>query len=81
MEQVPGFTFSQVEGYGNEVENDPFVSARDAVLGHIPRIRTDILLEDNDVKEVLSRIRTQHSNITGQGVFWITDVITGGHIR
>lgn len=80
MDQVPGFTFTQVEGHGNEVEGDAFVSARDAVIGHIPRIRTDILLEDADVEPVMNRLRDRHNNITGQGIYWVTDVITGGHI-
>ncbi len=38
MDQVPGFTFTHVEGHGNEVEGDSFVSARDEVVGYISRI-------------------------------------------
>ncbi len=80
MDQVPGFTFSHVEGHGVEVENDPFLSARDDVVGYIPRIRTDILLEDADVGAVLARLCNKENNLTGQGVYWITQVEKGGHL-
>ena len=33
LEQVSGFTFSHAEGHGVEVESDPFLSARDKVVG------------------------------------------------
>ena len=42
MDQTPGFTFTHVEGHGNEVEDDSFNSARDEVVGYVSRIRTDI---------------------------------------
>lgn len=80
MEQVPGFTFTQVEGHGNEVEADGFVSARDEVVGYVPRMRTDILLEDGDVGVVMESLCTTENNITGQGIYWVTAVEQGGHI-
>lgn len=78
MDQVPGFTFSHVEGHGSEVEDDSFLSARDEVVGYIPRIRTDILLEDADA--VLTKLCDKESNIAGQGVYWVTPVEKGGHL-
>ena len=80
MDQVPGFTFSHVEGHGIEVEDDDFLSARDEVVGYIPRIRTDILLEDADVDGVLARLRDQETKTVYQGIYWVTAVEQGGHI-
>ncbi len=47
LEQVSGFTFSHAEGHGTEIVSDAFLSARDKVVGHTPRVRVDILLEDS----------------------------------
>jgi nitrogen regulatory protein P-II 1 len=80
MDQAPGFTFTHVEGYGSEIEHDAFVAARDQALGNVPRIRTDILLQDNDVEPVLARLLARHNNVIGQGVYWLTPVEQGGHI-
>jgi nitrogen regulatory protein P-II 1 len=80
IEQVPGFTFTHVEGHGNEVEGDDFVSSRDEVVGYIPRMRTDILLEDSDVDTVLESLRVRENSIIGQGVYWVTAIEQGGHI-
>ena len=80
MDQVPGFTFTHVEGHGAEVESDPFISARDDVVGYIPRIRTDILLEDTDVDAVLAKLSAKEANLTGHGVFWVTQAEKGGHL-
>lgn len=80
IDQVPGFTFSHVEGHGAEVENDSFLSARETVVGYIPRIRTDILLEDGDVDVVLAKLREKENNIVGQGIYWVTAVEKGGHL-
>lgn len=80
IDQVPGFTFSHVEGHGLEVEEDSFLSARDKVVGYIPRIRTDILLEDGDVDVVLAKLRDKENNVAGQGIYWVTAVEKGGHL-
>ncbi|MDF1690235.1 MAG: DUF3240 family protein [Cycloclasticus sp.] len=80
MDQVTGFSFSRVEGYGTEKENDPYLLARDEVIGCIPRIQVEILLEDKDVEGVLGRLRDKDNNVTGQGVYWVMPVENGGHI-
>lgn len=80
MNQIPGFTFTQVEGSGNEVESDSFVSARDEVVGYMSRMRTDILLKDEHLDAVLSKLFDPQNNITGQGIYWVNPVEKGGHI-
>ena len=80
LQQVSGFTFSHAEGHGTEIESDAFLSARDKVVGHIPRIRVDILLEDTVIDLVLTKLRQDKSSITGKSVYWITSVEKGGHL-
>ena len=80
LAQVTGCTFSQAEGHGVQVENDPFLSARDKVVGYTPRIRVDILLEDNDVDLVLESLAKTTYGVEGQGIYWITAVEQSGHL-
>ncbi len=80
LKQVSGFTFSQVEGHGVQVESDPFLSARDKVVGYTPRIRVDILLEDNDVDFVLDTLRSTTSGVEGHGIYWVTSVERNGRL-
>lgn len=79
-EQVLGFTFSHVEGHGAQVENDPFLSARDKVVGYTPRIRVDILLQDSDVGTVLEFLRRSINGIKDQGIYWVTAVEQNGRL-
>jgi len=80
LEQVSGFTFSHVEGHGVQSERDPFLSARDKVVGYIPRVRVDILLEDNVVDSVLDTLRNTAQGIKGHGIYWVTPVEKNGRL-
>lgn len=80
LDQVPGFTFSNVEGHGVQSESDPFLSARDKVVGYTPRVRVDILLEDSDVDTVLDTLRDSNTGAKGHGIFWITEVDQSGRL-
>jgi len=78
MDQVSGFTFTHVEGHGADIEKDGFVAAHDRALGFIPRIRTDLLLQEADVDAVLAAVA--HTAISGQGFYWVSPVDAGGHL-
>lgn len=80
IEHVSGFSFSHIEGHGVQVESDPFLSARDKVVGYTPRVRVDILLEDEHVDSVLHSIRKTTKGIEGQGIFWVTSVEQSGQL-
>ena len=80
LEKAPGFTFSHVEGHGKHVENDPFLSARDKVVGYTPRVRVDILLEDADVDAVLHSLRTTGEGAVDQGIYWVTVIEKSGRL-
>lgn len=78
LDQVRGFTFSRVEGHGAHSEDDPFLSARDKVVGYTPRVRVDVLLDDADVEAVLATLSPKGSARTSQGIYWITTVEQSG---
>lgn len=80
LEQVSGFTFSRVEGHGVEAETDPFLSAKDKVVGYTPRIRLDILLQETDVEPVLEALRNSRCYVEGHGIYWVTSVDRHGHL-
>ncbi len=80
LEYISGFTFCQVEGHGVQIDGDPFLSARDKVVGYTPRARVDILLEDADVNRVLDSIRSTTQGIAGRGIYWVTTVEQNGHL-
>lgn len=81
MKQVQGFTFSHTEGHGVQVESDPFLSARDKVVGYTPRVRVDVLLEDDDVAMVLNTVRDDSGGKTSlDGIYWVTAVEEYGRI-
>lgn len=80
MEQISGFTFNHVEGHGVQVENDPFLSARDKVVGYTPRIRIDILLDEDSVDAVLKTLQGVFSGQREHGVYWVTAVEKNGRL-
>ena len=80
LTQIEGFTFSHVEGHGVQEVNDPFLSARDKVVGYVPRVRVDILLDDSHVDTVLESVRAMSKGGNELGVFWVTDVQNSGRL-
>lgn len=80
LAQVSGFTFCRVEGHSAQADSDPLLSARDKVVGYIPRVRVEILLEDENVKPVLEALRNATYGLQGQGVYWVTPVEENGYL-
>lgn len=80
LPQVSGFTFTDVEGHGPQTDSDPFLSARDRVVGHVPRVRVELLLDDADVDPVLGAICGAACSARGQGVYWLTPVERHGRL-
>lgn len=74
LKPVSGFTFSTVEGHGARDNQDAFLSLRDQVVGFIPHVRVDIMLDDAAVDEVLRALQQPRSGVAGRGVYWVTTV-------
>jgi len=80
LQQVRGFTFTDVEGHGVQDGRELTLSARDDVVGYVPHVRVDIVLEDNAVAEVLADLRNSQCGLSGRGSYWITAVASQGQL-
>jgi nitrogen regulatory protein P-II 1 len=80
LEQVTGFTFTQVEGHTTQDEYDPSLSARDRVIGYTPHVRVDILLRDEDVDAVLLALRAADCGLAGRGTYQLVSVERQGEL-
>lgn len=78
LDRVDGFTFTPVEGHGRHTERNPLLSPRDRVVGYVPRVRIDILLENTAVTQVIDTLR---GSVGHPGVYWVTDVDTYGRLE
>lgn len=79
LEQVQGFTFTHVEGHSDHSDADPFLSARDKVVGYVPRVQVTLLLADADIGVVLSALLAEES-FRGQGVYWVSPIEQMGRL-
>jgi nitrogen regulatory protein P-II 1 len=80
LPSVPGFTFTPIEGHGPRERDDPFLSARDRVVGYVPHVRVDLALEDEDVAGVLDALREKGGGVAGRGEYWITRLERQGRL-
>ncbi len=80
IEEVPGFTLSDVEGHGRQSDDDALLSARDKVVGYVPRVRVDILIEDADVAKVLAALKKSSIGLNKHSVYWVTTVEESGRL-
>lgn len=77
---VTGFTFTPVEGHGPQEQHDQFLSARDRVVGYVPHVRVDLVLEDAAVDKVLEALQKSPLGVAGRGVYWTTRVEKHGRL-
>jgi len=81
IEQIQGFTLTHIEGHGTESERDPFLSARDEVVGANPGVRADIVLQGSDLDAVLHTLRhAKESGKVSDAYYWISSVEQEGHL-
>lgn len=80
LEQVSGFTFTNIESHSVQSEYDTALSARDRVVGYTPQVRVDILLQDADVDDVLQALRAAGCGLAGCAIYQITTVERQGSI-
>ena len=80
LKPVQGFTFTPVEGHGAHSGEDALLSARDRVVGYVPHVRVDLLLEDGDVETVLKALHASDCGVAGRGVYWVTHLERQGQL-
>lgn len=80
LEMVPGFTFARIEGHGVHSDKDAVLSMHDKVVGYVPRVKVDILLEDGDVDRVLNALGKAECGLAGKGIYWVTPAVQYGRL-
>ena len=78
--QLDSFMFSHIEEHSSQLKQDAFLSARDKVVGYVPQVRVDVLLEDERATTLLDELRGSGISFCGKGVFWIMDVEESGEL-
>jgi nitrogen regulatory protein PII len=48
------------------------------VVGFVPQVRVDVILDDDRARSVLEEIRHTRCAFKGRGLYWITDVEESG---
>lgn len=74
LKPVRGFTFTSVEGHGAHAGEDSLLSARDRVVGYVPYVRVDILLQAADIDAVLAALGRADTGLRGRCTYWVMPV-------
>ena len=81
MPQVHGFTLSHVEGHSEQSESNPFLSARDKVVGYSPHARIDVVLSDHDITNVVKALKKlREDGYIKELFYWVSPVDESGHV-
>lgn len=78
--QVETFMFSHIEEHSMQLEHDPFLSARDKVVGYVPQVRVDVILPDDRARSLLEELRCSDCPFKGKGIYWITNLEESGEL-
>jgi len=78
--KLDSFMFSHIEEHSAQLEQDAFLSARDKVVGYVPKVRVDVLLEDERAKTLLDELKGSGVSFCGKGVYWVMDVVEAGEL-
>jgi len=76
--QLDSFMFSHIEEHSAQTEHDALLSARDRVVGYVPKVRVDVIIEDDRARTLLDDIRNSDISFNGKGMYWITEVEEAG---
>ena len=78
--QLNSFMFSHIEEHSSQLEQDAFLSARDKVVGYVPKVRVDVLLENVRAQTLLDEIRNSNISFKSKAMYWITEVEESGEL-
>jgi len=78
--KLKSFMFSHTEEHSSQLKQDAFLSARDKVVGYVPKVRVDILLEDERAKTLIDELRGSGVSFAGKGSYWVGDVEKVGEL-
>ena len=74
------FMFNHIEEHGAQNENDAALSARDKVVGYVPKVRLDVIVDDDRTEALIDEIRNSTFSCTGKNVYWIIDLEVSGRL-
>ncbi|MGB5398071.1 MAG: DUF3240 family protein [Gammaproteobacteria bacterium] len=74
LPDVERFIFTNVEEHSHQLEHDPLLSERDKVVGYVPRVRVDILLEESALDVVRNALGAPGCGLAGRCRYWVTPV-------
>lgn len=77
---IGGFLFTPVEGHAPQDGRDAFLSARDRVVGYVPHVRVDLVLDDHAVDSTLKALQAASNNLGGGAEFWISPIERHGRL-
>jgi nitrogen regulatory protein P-II 1 len=78
--QLDTFIFTHVEEHSSQLEHDPFLSAADKVVGYVPQVRVDILMQDEHASVLLDMIRHSACQFKGKAIYWISNLSEAGEL-
>lgn len=79
-QQLDSFMFSHIEEHSSQVEKDALLSARDKVVGYVPQVRLDIIIDAEKIKSLLEDIKNSNCNFKGKGIYWVTNIDEYGEL-
>jgi nitrogen regulatory protein P-II 1 len=79
---VQGLTVSDVQGFGRQRGHTEVYRGAEYTIDFVPKVRVEILVDDNDVDRVVSRlIETARTGKIGDGKVWVVPVEQAWRIR
>ena len=74
LPDVERFIFTNVEEHSHQLEHDAMLSERDKVVGYVPRVRVDILLEESALDIVRNALAAPGCGLAGRCRYWVMPV-------
>ena len=72
---IQGMTVSEVRGFGRQGGHSETYRGAEYTIEFVPKVRLELVIEENDVDNVISAIRTAaNTGKIGDGKVWITSV-------
>jgi len=79
---IQGLTVSDVQGFGRQRGHTEVYRGAEYTIDFVPKVRVEILVDDNDVDRVVSRlIETARTGKIGDGKVWVVPVEQAWRIR
>ncbi len=79
-DRVSGFTLVPCQGHSSSTEGDLSLAVQDRVVGYVPRVRIETIVEDDALDGVLQRHKECTTSSGSLGFWHVTDVLYSGRL-